>query len=231
MKNLITIIIMLVAVGCGKTETELKNKHRISDAESKNKKLKENFLKFSVVGSYENMYAESTSNLPVISKIQPFALTNQNSVPITHTSLIGTPWLANIIFTRCPTVCPKLTQTLSQLRSKLPAQLNYISLTTDPTFDTPEKLKAFAEANGSNETNWHFLTGPKDVLMKLAVEDLKLVSLPKEKARQENPSDLFVHSSLYILVDSKGQVRAYFEHDATNLVQMIQTALEKLEKE
>ena len=175
--------------------------------------------------------AEITSNLPVISKIQPFALTNQNNAPITHTNLIGTPWLANIIFTRCPTVCPKITQTLSQLRLKLPAQLNYISLTTDPAFDTPEKLKAFAEANGSNETNWHFLTGPKEVLMKLAVEDLKLISVPKEKAKRENPSDLFVHSSLYILVDSKGQVRAYFEHDATNLVQMIQTALEKLEKE
>ena len=175
--------------------------------------------------------AEITSNLPVISKIQPFALTNQNSDPITHADLIGTPWLADIIFTRCPTVCPRLTQTLSQLRSKLPAQLNYISLTTDPTFDTPEKLKAFAEANGSNEANWHFLTGPKAALMKLAVENLKLISVPKGKAKQENPSDLFVHSSLYILVDSKGQVRAYFEHDATNLVQMIQTALEKLEKE
>ena len=159
---------------------------------------------------------EITSNLPVISKIQPFALTNQNSTPITHSDLIGTPWLADIIFTRCPTVCPRLTQTLSQLRSKLPAQLNYISLTTDPTFDTPGKLKAFAEANGSNDTNWHFLTGPKAALMKLAVEDLKLISLPKEKAKQENPSDLFVHSSLYILVDSKGQVRAYFEHDTTN---------------
>ena len=175
--------------------------------------------------------AEITSNLPVISKIQPFALTNQNSAPITHADLIGTPWLADIIFTRCPTVCPRLTQTLNQLRSKLPAQLNYISLTTDPTFDTPEKLKAFVEANGSNDTNWHFLTGPKAALMKLAVEDLKLISLPKEKANQENPSDLFVHSSLYILVDSKGQVRAKFEHDATNLVQMIQATLEKLEKE
>ena len=175
--------------------------------------------------------AEITSILPVISKIQPFALTNQNSAPVTHSDLIGTPWLANIIFTRCPTVCPRLTQTLSQLRPKLPAQLNYISLTTDPAFDTPGKLKTFAEANASNETNWHFLTGPKASLMKLAVEDLKLISIPTEKAKRENPSDLFVHSSLYILVDSKGQVRASFEHDATNLVQMIQAALEALEKE
>ncbi len=175
--------------------------------------------------------AEITSNLPVISKIQPFALTNQNSAPITHADLIGAPWLADIIFTRCPTVCPRLTQTLSQLRPKLSAKLNFVSLTTDPAFDTPEKLKAFAEANGSNETNWHFLTGAKAALMKLAVEDLKLISLPKEKAKQENPSDLFVHSSLYILVDSKGQVRAKFEHDATNLVQMIQATLEKLKKE
>jgi len=175
--------------------------------------------------------ANVASNLPVISKIQPFTLTNQNSTPIVRADLIGTPWLANIIFTRCPTVCPKITQTLSQLRLKLPDQLNYISLTTDPSFDTPEKLKAFAEANGSNETNWHFLTGPKATLMKLAIEDLKLISMPKEKLKRENPGDLFVHSSLYILVDSKGQVRASFEHDATNLVQMIQKALETLEKD
>ena len=183
------------------------------------------------IHSKQPIIKNNTNNLPVISKIQPFALTNQNNALITHNNLIGTPWLADIIFTRCPTVCPRLTQTLSQLRPKLPAKLNFVSLTTDPAFDTPEKLKAFAEANGSNETNWHFLTGPKATLMKLAVEDLKLISVPKEKAKQENPSDLFVHSSLYILVDSKGQVRASFEHDATNLVQMIQTALKKLEKE
>ena len=50
--------------------------------------------------------------------------------------------------------------------------------------------------------------------------------MPTEKSKRETPSDLFVHSSLFILVDSKGQVRASFEHDATNLVQMIQKALD-----
>ena len=171
------------------------------------------------------------NSLPVISKVAPFTLTNHLGNPFTETNVLGNPWLANIIFTRCPTVCPKITQTLSQLRLKLPDQLNYISLTTDPSFDTPEKLKAFAEANGSNETNWHFLTGPKATLMTLAIEDLKLISIPTEKSNRKNPGDLFVHSSLYILVDSKGQVRASFEHDATNLVQMIQKALETLEKD
>ena len=171
------------------------------------------------------------SNLPIMGKIQPFALTNQDNATITHTNLIGAPWLANIIFTRCPTVCPRLTQTLSQLRTKLPSRLNYVTLTTDPTFDTPEKLKSFTKANGSNVTNWHFLTGPKAILMKLPIEDLKLTSIPKEKAKQETPNDLFVHSSLYILVDSRGQVRASFEYDATNLIQSIKMTLSKLEQE
>ena len=45
MKNLITILILFVVAGCGKSEVEkleeeLEEKQRISDAESKNKKLK-----------------------------------------------------------------------------------------------------------------------------------------------------------------------------------------------
>ena len=110
----------------------------------------------------------------------------------------GRPWVADIIFTRCPTVCPRMTQTLSELRAELPPALRYVSLTTDPGNDTPTVMKAFAETHGSNDSDWHFLTGPKADLMRLAIDDLKLISLPKEGGKRDNPNDLFVHSSLYI---------------------------------
>ena len=65
MKNLITIMILLVAVGCGKSDTErleaenkrleaeLKKEEHKLDTAAKNKKLKKDLLKLSVVGSYE----------------------------------------------------------------------------------------------------------------------------------------------------------------------------------
>ena len=186
-----------------------------------------NFL----LGTHEKRTPSGQPVLPEISTINSFSLTNQFGKKITLNDMKGRPWLADIIFTRCPTVCPRMTQTLGELRAKLPPTLRYVSLTTDPANDTPAVMKAFAEAHGSNDSNWHFLTGLKADLMRLAIDDLKLISVPKEEGKRDNPNDLFVHSSLYILVDSKGQVRASFEHDATNLVQMIQTALEKLEKE
>jgi len=175
--------------------------------------------------------ADSQDPLPVISTVEPFSLTNQYNAVITHTNLLGKPWLADIIFTRCPTFCPVLTQTMSQLRPKLPAELNYVSLTTDPEHDTPEILKAFASANGSEAPNWHFLTGPKADLMKLAVDNLKLTALPVELEKRTSPNDLFLHSRLFILVDAQGRVRQHFEFDAPDLLKKIRTALEALEKE
>ena len=172
--------------------------------------------------------------LPIISTIQPFALTNQHGAVITHSDLKGEPWLADIIFTRCPTVCPRMTQTLAQLRAQLHEPVRCVSLTTDPTHDTPSVMKSFAEANGGNSGitgNWHFLTGPKADLMRLAVDDLKLISVPKDKAKRDNPNDLFVHSSYIMLVDARGQLRGKFEFDATNLFQQVEIALTRLKQE
>ena len=92
-------------------------------------------------------------------------------------------------------------------------------------------MYAFAETHGCNYSDWHFLTGPKADLMRLAIDDLKLISLPKEEGKRDNPSDLFVHSSLYILVDAKGRVRKSFEHDATNLLQQVKATLKQLDAE
>ena len=174
---------------------------------------------------------DKPNSLPVISKVAPFSLTNHLGNLITETNVLGRPWLANVIFTRCPTVCPRMTQTLGELRAKLPPTLHYVSLTTDPGNDTPAVMKAFAEAHGSNDSDWHFLTGPKTDLMRLAIDDLKLISVPKEEGKRDNPNDLFVHSSLYILVDAKGRVRKSFEHDATNLLQQVKATLNRLETE
>lgn len=171
---------------------------------------------------------DSGAELNIISQVQPFTLTNQMGEIFTLNELVDTPWLSNIIFTRCPTVCPKITQTIADLLLKLPKSLNFVTLTTDPVHDTPEVLKKFSQLNRAETNRWHFLTGDKQTLMRLAVDDLKMVSQPKPKAHQESPNDLFIHSSLLILVDKNGQVRASFESDAPNLADQIKKALTQL---
>jgi len=66
MKNLITILIVLVAVGCGGSEGEWfsdvgNNKRLEAEVEDKEgRKLEEDFLKLSVVGSYEHKFDKGT---------------------------------------------------------------------------------------------------------------------------------------------------------------------------
>ena len=172
-----------------------------------------------------------TNALHVISQVQPFSLVNQDNQTVTLTNLLGKPWLADIIFTRCPTFCPVLTKTMGGLREGVGDNITFVSLTTDPGFDTPSVLKAFAATNECDTANWHFLTGPKADLMKLAVDDLKFVSLPVEEAKRTNPNDLFVHSSAIMLVDARGRLRGKFDYEATNLVEQVQTALRQLKAE
>ena len=158
-------------------------------------------------------------------------LYNKHNAVITHSNYLGHPWLADIIFTRCPTFCPQMTHTLQQLRLKLPAEVQYATLTTDPQFDTPAKLKKFAEQNGGDHFGWHYLTGTPSQIKALAVDDLKLTALPKPTEDQDNQNDLFIHSSSLMLIDAQGRVRNNWEYTDPDLLNKIRASLRALEDE
>ena len=67
----------------------------------------------------------------------------------------------NFVFTTCTAICPSLTATFRKVQQqlaeqKLPAQL--ISVSVDPTVDTPERLQEFA-TKFKAEPGWTFVTG------------------------------------------------------------------------
>lgn len=69
----------------------------------------------------------------------------------------------NFIFTTCTAICPALTATFRRVQQqaiaqKLPVEL--ISISVDPTTDTPERLRDFA-AKFKAEPGWTFVTGDK----------------------------------------------------------------------
>ncbi len=178
-----------------------------------------------------NGNATAPNPLKMIGQVRPFALTNQHNAVITHSNYLGYPWLADIIFTRCPTFCPQMTHTLQQLRLKLPTEVQYATLTTDPQFDTPAELKKFAEQNGGDHSGWHYLTGTPAQIKALAVDDLKLTALPKPTEDQDNPNDLFIHSSFLMLIDAQGRVRNNWEYTDPDLLNKIRASLRALEDE
>lgn len=74
------------------------------------------------------------------------------------------PVFVNFIFTSCPSVCPIMTQTFSELEQSLSEQrvkARLVSISIDPEYDTPEQLKYYAESFRKGK-DWRFLTGTHD---------------------------------------------------------------------
>lgn len=148
-------------------------------------------------------------DLPVISQVQPFELTDQNGEKISRDDLLGKVWVADIIFTRCPGPCATMTERLADLQKRLPGEVALVSITTDPDHDTPEVLKAYGERFQADPKRWKFLTGSKETIQNLATRDLKLAADEKTENRT-SADDLFIHSTVLAVIDAKGQMRSAF---------------------
>jgi protein SCO1 len=176
--------------------------------------------------------------LPVIGPIANFSLTNQSGGVVSLGDLRGRVWVADIIFTRCPGPCLKMTRQLKGLQEALPptSEARLVTLTTDADFDTPAVLKAYAERFGVDTNRWMFLTGPKQGIAKLAIDSLKLTAVEKKPEERESPQDLFVHSTIFVIVDKQGRLRGGFETtgggiDPRAVQTQIVAAVRQLERE
>jgi protein SCO1/2 len=168
--------------------------------------------------------------LPVLFRVPDFALTNQDGQRITLDSLRAQVWLADIIFTRCSGPCPAMARRTAELQGLINPQwpVKFVTLTTDPDYDTPAVLRAHGQRYGAQSGRWHFLTGPKKEVVQLAVHGLKLTALDKDPGQQETPTDLFIHSTQFILVDGQGQARAVFENEDAEMPGKVMKALQRL---
>ncbi len=151
--------------------------------------------------------------LPVIGSLADFSLTNQLGQTISLANLLGKVCVADIIFTRCPGPCATMTQRMSDLQTALPPNqpVQFVSLTTDPEFDTPAVLKQYAEGFRAQSGRWHFLTGTKLQIAGMATDSLKLTANPTKPEERKASDDLFIHSTIFVLVDQQGRLRGAFE--------------------
>src|SRR5437016_1874255 len=94
--------------------------------------------------------------LPIYGQVANFSLTNQNGQAISLADLRGHVWVADIIFTRCPGPCAKMTRQMKELQDSLPSgnQAKLVTLTTDPDYDTPSVLKERAQTLNADPNRW-----------------------------------------------------------------------------
>ena len=151
--------------------------------------------------------------LPMLGSLPDFALTDQNNQNVTHSSLRGDVWIADVIFTRCAGQCPIMSAHLQTIQESLPAgmPIKLVSFTTDATYDTPEVMKKYAARFGARDGQWIFLTGSKADLRRTTVDGLKLGVVDKPAGGRDNADDLFIHSQKLVVIDQNGQIRGYYD--------------------
>ena len=73
----------------------------------------------------------------------------------------------DFVYTTCTTICPILTAVLGQVQGQLGERMGddvvLVSVSVDPTRDTPQRLKAYAVKHKVG-SGWSWLTGPKSVM-------------------------------------------------------------------
>lgn len=146
--------------------------------------------------------------LPVLGVVPPFTLTAQDDTVVTAESLRGRVWVVNFIFTRCPDICPALTQQMRRVRRALPSGARgvlAVSISVDPVHDQPAVLREYAQQHGAAGADWLLLTGPAPVVRSLVRDGFRL-GLSDEGP----PGQPIVHSDRFVLVDGALRVRGYY---------------------
>ena len=150
-----------------------------------------------------------------------FALTSQHDKAVTHERLTNQVWIADFIFTSCPTVCPRLTQQMRWIQSQLAqneVQPLLLSFSVDPLRDTPGVLGKYIKDQNVDDRNWLFLTGEIGSVKKVVVEDLKL-AMGEDPQNPEN----ILHGSHFIL--GRGNVLyGYYRSDKSGLNKLVKEA-------
>ncbi|MBY0522000.1 MAG: SCO family protein [Gemmataceae bacterium] len=149
------------------------------------------------------------SRLAVIQKAPDFALTTQDEKSLRLADLKGKVALVSFVFTTCNGTCPATTARMAQVQAELKSRgrlkdssVQLLSITLDPTRDSPDALRRYLKLYDADPASWSALTGSaEDVNKVLAAWDMW--AKPAANGQLDHPSRIY-------LVDRKGQVREIY---------------------
>ena len=167
---------------------------------------------------------------PVLGELAPFTLVDTRGEPFGSEDLAGAPWIADFIFTRCGSICPRLTAAMAGLQARFAAtevdDVHLVSFSVDPDYDTPEVLRDYGATYGVDPSRWTLLTGDPATVEAVVSGGFKTaIGAPVEV--QPGLMDI-AHSGKFVLVDGRGRIRGYYDADEPGLDEVYHRALHVL---
>lgn len=139
--------------------------------------------------------------------IPEFTFTNQEGEKVGRSEMEGKLTIVDFFFTSCPSICPKMSAEMERVNDMFrdEEQIRIMSISIDPTYDTPEILKEYADKHNAKAGKWDFLTGGVQETYNLA----KCGFIIPTEDGLGIPDD-FVHSDKFMLIDELGRIRGYY---------------------
>ena len=151
-------------------------------------------------------------NINFIGKVPSFSLTNFDGSIVTEKQLNNKISIVSFMFTQCEGACPIMSNNIATLQERFSSSkdIQFLSITTDPDFDTLDILNQYS-SNYSKNDNWFFLRGDIIDIIDLSEKgfflDAKLL-----------PAG---HSLRFVLVDKELNIRKYYKGDEiSNIVEL-----------
>lgn len=149
------------------------------------------------------------------SSLTYFRMVDQLGDSVSVDDLKGYIWVGDFFFASCPGFCPKMNSKMEKLLNtkyedginSLNTQKNFklVSFSVNPEADSVSVLKQYADKFHAPPNKWYFLSGDKNVLKKLMMEDFRL---PFEDLGKG--PDAITHSDRLVLVDGEGKYRGFY---------------------
>jgi protein SCO1/2 len=160
--------------------------------------------------------------------IAPFQFVDQDSTLITNDTFAGKIYVADFFFTSCRSICPVMkTQMLRVYEAmKDDPDVLLLSHTIDPEYDTVALLRDFSRRLGVESRKWHFVTGVKDSIYKIAQTSYFSTAL-----EDKSEADGFIHSGAFLLIDKQGRIRGKYDGTKEADVNQLMKDIQRLKRE
>jgi protein SCO1 len=149
--------------------------------------------------------------VPVGSAVPDFTLTDQSGAAVSLSAFQGKVVAVNFIYTRCPLpdYCPRMVAQFRSLRERFAAEvgrdLMLLTISFDPQYDTPDRLRDYASRHGAAGPGWLFLTGDASQIERVCA------AFGVEYWAEEG---LITHSLQTAVIDRRGRLAATVEGKA-----------------
>jgi protein SCO1 len=140
--------------------------------------------------------------------ISNFIFIDQDGDTISSGTLRNKIYLTDFFFTRCPSICPKMTATMKSVYEhyKNNLQVAFVSHSVTPEIDSVPVLKKYALSKGVDNDQWHFVTGNRNVIYTIARKSYFV----EQQQGFSYDSTQFLHTENLILIDKKGHIRGLY---------------------